>query len=106
MLTDEEIARELGRTPIAIRLRGKRDLRLPAPSKNPSLLTGEQIAQGLAIDTHSSMRLIDRGILPGYRLPSQRAIRVVKRIDLLMFATNPMNWIYFDPDRVGTQAFC
>jgi hypothetical protein len=103
VLSETEIGEALGRTPTAVHLRWDRDLRLPAPSKHPGILTCDQIASGLCIDGKSVARLIDRGILPGHRLPSERTIRIVSRVRVLMFLTNPMNFIYFKPQRVGSR---
>lgn len=101
VLSDAEIGEMLGRTPEAVHLRRERDLGLTAPSKRPDEVTCEQIAQGLGIDGKSVARLIDRGFLPGRRLPMKTVIRVVSRQVLLRWMVNPMNWIYFKPARVG-----
>lgn len=69
ILTDAEIAEALGRSEIGVHLRWSRDLRLPAPSKRPDYLTGEQIAAGLGMCGKSIARLIDRGLIEGHRLP-------------------------------------
>ncbi|MEW6115632.1 MAG: hypothetical protein AB1553_01870 [Nitrospirota bacterium] len=105
ILSEEEIAEALGRTYYAVHVRWKRDLALRAPSKRPDVLTGNQVAYGLGIDIHSAMHLIDRGILPGWELPSVRRMRIVRRIVLLQFITNPLNWCYFKPERVGRAQF-
>lgn len=94
-LTDQQIGEALGRTAIAIKLRRQRDLRLPCASKMPGYLTGNGVAAALGVDIHTVTKLIDRGILPGRILPGERNIRVVRRITLLRWAVNPMNWPYF-----------
>ena len=102
ILSEDEIARRLGRTPVAVHLRWKRDLQLTAPSKRPDVLTAEQIAQGLGIDGHQAADLIHRGILPGRRLPFRgRVARVVDRTQFLMWVVNPRHWCYFKPARVA-----
>lgn len=104
-MSEQEIARHLGRSQIAVHLHWKRDLRLPPPSKDPRILTAEQIATGLRMDSKSVHKLIDRGLLPGRRLPTQGCtIRVVDRVALLEWLVNPRNWVYFDPKRVGSRA--
>lgn len=100
ILSEETIARHLGRTPVAVQLRWKRDLKLPAPSKAPGVITGNRIADTLGIDVHSVMKLIDRDILPGRRMPGRRVIRLVNQTTFVRWAVNPMNWIYFKPQRV------
>ncbi len=105
LLSEREIGQCLGRTAVAVRLRWKRDLRLPPPSRHPGLITGEQIASGIGVDGHTVAKLIDRGILPGRRLPFEhRVIRVVERVQLLRWLVNPMHWCYFHPERVGALA--
>jgi hypothetical protein len=100
-LSEEEIARQLGRTQISVHLHSERELKLTAPSKASDILTGEHIAWGLGMDNKSIHRLIDRGILPGRRLPTARVIRVVDRMVLLRWIADPMHWIYIHPERVG-----
>lgn len=100
-LHEAEIARRLGRTQVAVHIHIKRHLDVPAPSKHPDILTAEQIAEGLHVDGKSVHALIDRGILPGRRLPADDVTRVVRRVTLLRFITNWRNWVYFDPERVG-----
>lgn len=101
ILREEDIAEILGRSEIAVHLRWKRDLGLPAPSRHPDFITANQISVGLGTDVHSVMKLINKGILKGHKLPSDRAIRLVNRVTLLQFIVNPLNWIYFKPERVG-----
>lgn len=100
VLSEAEIAQSLGRTRMAVHLRWSRDLKLPAPSKNPVIVTGHRIAQMLGVDEHAVVKWIDRGILPGRRLPGERTIRVVDRRVLTQWVVNPAHWIYFDPRRV------
>ena len=101
ILSEETIAHRLGRTPVAVHLRWTRELKLPAPSKTPGVITGNQIADRLGIDVHSVMELIDRGILPGRRMPGKRVIRLVNQVRFIRWAVNPRNWIYFKPQRVN-----
>ncbi len=47
---------------------------------------------------------MDRNILEGYQLPTDAAYtRATNRITLLRFLTNPLNWAYFDPERIGVR---
>lgn len=98
---ENEIAQALGRSRVAVHIRWKRFTDIPSPSKDPDILTGEQIAEGLHVDGKSVHLMIDRGILPGRRLPTDDVTRVVRRVTLLRFLVNAMNWVYFDPERVG-----
>lgn len=99
-LPEDEMARLLGRTVAAIHLRWKRDLQLSAPSKHPDFITTQKIAETLGVDPKAAMRWVDRGLLPGRRLPTKRVIRSVQRAAFHAWAVNPMNWIYFRPERV------
>jgi hypothetical protein len=102
-MTDAEIGARLGRSEIAVHLRWSRNLRLPARSKSPDLLTAEKIADGLGIDSKTVHALIDRGILEGWRLPGDDVTRVVARTTLLRFIVNPRAWAYIDPGRIGVR---
>lgn len=47
---------------------------------------------------------MDKEILEGYQLPTDAAYtRAVNRVTLLRFLTNPMNWVYFNPERIGVR---
>jgi hypothetical protein len=94
-ISEEEIATTLSRTVVAVRLRWKRDLRLPSPSKHPDWITANQVAKMLGIDGHAVIKLINLGRLPARTLPGQRNIRVVHRQQLVRWVINPMNWPYF-----------
>jgi len=105
-LSEDELAHILGRTVCATHLRWERDLRLTAPSKAATLMTGEQVAQGLDMDGHAVAKLIARGILPMRALPFSRGrvIHVVERVALLRWMIRPENWVYFATERVGTRS--
>lgn len=102
-ITEDKIAAQLGRSPISVHLRIKRELRLVAPSKAPEILTAEQTAWGLGLGCGKSIhRLMDDGLMPGRRLPGMDVTRVIDRQALLLWMLEPMHWIYFRPDRVGS----
>jgi hypothetical protein len=99
-LPEDEIARRLGRTVVAVHLRWTRGLQLSAPSKHPAFITTRKIAEALGVDPKVASRWVDQGLLPGRRLPTKRVIRSVQRAAFQAWAANPMNWIYFRPERV------
>lgn len=102
-LSVREIADALGRTVPAVNIRWKRERRLPAPSKDPTLYTSPQLAALLGTDPSLPADWMDAGVLPGgYDLPfeGQRRVRVISRRRFLMWLVNPDHWIYFDPRRV------
>ena len=98
--SDEDMAAVLGRTTAAVHLRWKRDLRLPAPSKAPGQITASEAGRRLHVDTKAVMRWVDMGLLPGRRLPLGRAVRSVSIQAFEQWVLNPLNWIYFQPERV------
>lgn len=101
-LSIDEMAHILNRSATGVRLHANRELHLRAPSTADSILTAEQIAWGLGIDSKSARRLIDRGLLPGRRAPTRdRSIRVVDKLILLKWIMDPNHWVYFKPGRVG-----
>jgi hypothetical protein len=99
-LSEDELARRLGRTVTAIHLRWKRDLHLTPPTRQPSWLTACQIADLLQVDPKAAVRWVDQGLLPGRRLPTRRVIRAVPELAFRVWVLNPMHWIYFHPERV------
>lgn len=108
ILSEKEIGGALGRTVVAVRNRWKRDLHLVSPRRNPSWLTLEAFARGLCIDSHSIAKLANRGKISSRRLPQVIAknrrglIRVIDRKEALAWIADPMHWIYFKSERVGT----
>ena len=100
-LSEKEIARRLRRTPVAVHIRRERDLHLQSPSKSKDVMSAECIGIGVGKDGKSIHALIDRGILPGHRLPGYGIIRLVNRMVLMKWLLNPENWVYVDPARIG-----
>lgn len=102
-ISEEEIARQLGRTQTAVHLRWKRDLHLPAPSRHPNYITATQAANLIGIDGHKIMHWCDMGLIPARELPGERRIRIILRVSFDRWVVSPSNWIYFDwkkiPDR-------
>jgi len=100
-ISEAQIGKQLGRSLIAVRLRIKRDLHLASMSKDPGVLSAEQIANGLGLDGKSVHLLMDSGRMPCRRLPSVRIMRVIDRRSLMIWLLNFENWLYFKPDRIG-----
>jgi len=100
-IPDIHIARHLGRTSIGVRNHRKRDMHLVAMTRDSSILTAEQVANGLGLDGKSVHLLMDTGRMPCRRLPSLRILRVIGRLAFMKWMLNPENWLYFKPDRVG-----
>lgn len=113
-LTETEIGQALAeinggyvRTTTAVHLRWKRDLGLPAPSKDPDYYTAPQIGLMLGLpDARTVGYWVDRGLLPGEYIAYEpgtkgetRVIRRVRRDVFLAWVVNPANWVYLDIER-------
>ena len=104
-LGDEEIARRLGRSETAVRVR--RGLR--GPMVYADYLTAQDMARALGIDVHQVCALIERGHLPAEiaPLPTRKVWRM-RRSTFVVWATNPANWVFFyrsvrRPERLGDE---
>jgi hypothetical protein len=95
-LTEDEIAAHLGRTVVAVHLRWKRDLLLPAPSRHPDVITAEQAANVLRVESHAFIWWCDNGLIQFRIMPGGRKIRIIQREAFKRWIVNPANWIYFD----------
>jgi len=102
-LSIQQIARHLGRSWSAIVNHYKREMHITVPSKDPRIVSAEQISLGIGKDAKCVSAMIDKGIMPGRRLPleDQRVIRVVDKVQLLKWILDPENWCRFRPERVG-----
>jgi hypothetical protein len=100
VITEEEIGNHLNRSVIAVHLRWKRDLHLPAPSMAPNVITAHQAAIVLGIDGHKTAYWVDMGLLKGRLMAGGRNIRLIDRTLFRRWVLNPMNWVYFDRSKV------
>jgi hypothetical protein len=96
-LDEEVIAARLGRSRTGVHLHWKRDMRLPAPSKAPGIVTAQGAAKMLGIDGHKTAAWVDVGLIPGRMMSGQRNIRLIDRRAFERWVCNPDNWVYFDP---------
>jgi len=94
-----EIGEILGRSENGVKIRFTRK-GWTAPSKQIDEMNAGQIGQLLCKCGKSIALLIDRGILPGRKLPMDRNIRVVNKKVLKRWLVNPQNWIYFNWERI------
>lgn len=99
-MTDAEIGEQLARSEIAVHIRWTRELHLPSRSKHPDVITVQQAANILGVDSHKTAGWIDMGLIPGRLMPGERKMRLIRRIDFRRWVLNPMNWPYFHIDRV------
>ncbi len=98
-MTDEEVGQALGRSAVGVLIRRKR-LGLPAPSKHPDEMTSRVVASALGVDEHAVCHWVDSGILRGRIMPGGRRIRLVRRIDFMLWVINPESWLRFKIGRV------
>ena len=101
-LHDQQIGEILGRSQIAVTLRWKRDLHLSPPSRDPYYISTRKLAVALGLDNHITPSWVDRGILPGEYIPrSGNGLWRRVRLDILIsWITDPMNWIWFNVNKV------
>lgn len=101
-LTDAEMATALGRSVDGVQIRRERWLRLPGRSQSSEILNSRSAARMMGVSCAKSIsRLIDDGILRASTLPLEAKMYAIQRYDLVRFALNPLNWIYFKPERVA-----
>jgi hypothetical protein len=107
-LGDEEIARRLGRSMTAVRVRRLR-CGLRGPMVYADYLTAHDMSRALGIDVHQVCVLIERGHLPAEiaPLPTRKVWRM-RRAHFLVWATRPDNWPFFyrsvrRPERLGDE---
>ena len=102
ILSEEEIGSYLGRTKTGVRIRWKRELHLPAPSRAPDVYTSNLAAKLIGVDSHKITHFCDTGLIP-CRIWGERRMRLINRTAFRVWVVNPKNWIYFDwrkiPDR-------
>ncbi len=99
MMTIEEIGHVLGRTAEAVKIVRVR-YGIPSPSRRAGMLTGNQISELLHVDIHTVSTWVRRGILPCQIMAGKRRILLIERWRLVRWAVNPMNWVYYRPERV------
>ncbi len=101
-ITDRQIAEILKRSELAVRLRWKRNLHLPPPSRDPDYITTYKIAKILGVDNHVTPSWVDRGIMPGEYIPrnGDTLWRRVRLDIFLNWVMEPMNWIWFNIHKV------
>ncbi len=105
-ICERDMAAHLGRSQIAVHIHIFRELHLVAASKSSDILTAEHVAMGLGMDSKSVHRLMDRGLMPGRRLPGRQGTRVMRAVDrraFLLWILEPEHWVYFKPERVGAM---
>ena len=98
----EALAAALGRSMHGIHVHVVRH-GIPTMSRQPGWMTSNQIARMISIDDHKLVGWIDRGLLPGRYLPTERKICVVNFEDLKRWLCKPENWPYFDSNKIKNE---
>lgn len=103
--SDAELAAALGRSVAAVKIRRYRHLKIAGASRHAELMSANQIATALGIDSHTAIKITDRGLIHTWRY-SEREMRLTRRVTFLRWAVNPLNWVYFirsarDTPRLG-----
>lgn len=100
-MTDDELARSLGRTPEAVHIQRERELKLPPRRQDPEWPTAREVARLLGIGCSKTVvRWVEAGWVVGRKLALDACMWGVSRQSLTRFVVNPENWIYFQPQRV------
>jgi hypothetical protein len=99
VLSHDQIGEALGRSAAAIHIRITRR-QLPAASRRPGWLTGNQVARILGVDIHAVCAMHKRGILQFVVLPGPRKILNIRQVALHSWAVNPEHWIYFKVEKI------
>ena len=101
ILTEEQMAEYLGRSPMAVHLRWERDLNLPAPSRNPDYYTANQASLVLGLTSvHPIVHWCRVGLIKYRLMAGLRGMLLIKRSDLTAWVVNPDNWVYIDWERI------
>jgi hypothetical protein len=90
----EEVAAALGRSVVSIKIRRIRR-GIPAPSKRPGWLTGQDVSRFLGVDVHAVMRWNQSGLMKFDIIPGERGVMNIRQVALYIWATRPEHWIYF-----------
>lgn len=99
-LSQAEIARNLGRSEFAVKVRATR-MGFTAARYAPEYLSANKIARLLGVDSHAPPNWFDLGILPGELFPyTGRVNRRVKVSVLKRWLIKPISWVYFDVKRM------
>jgi hypothetical protein len=105
-LTEAEIAAILGRPKNGVHLKRER-LGLPASSKTPGWLTAEQAKRKLGMkDCRPIRSWVKRGFVKGHILGGPRKICMVHEVSFRRFVIDPMNWPWFERERVRDPYLC
>jgi hypothetical protein len=102
-LGEEVLAARLGRTAMAIHIRKERELKLPAPLKDPDYISGYKLARKLGLNEPRKVGAwIRAGILAGELVPYRdHDVSRVRKDILLKWIVTPESWLYFHPERVA-----
>lgn len=99
-MTLEEIAENLGRSANAVKVHRFR-AGLPSHRRTPGYLTANQVGNLLRLDSHAVPCWMDKGIMPGERVPtSGKLMRRISLVRLKMWLIRPTSWLYFRVENI------
>lgn len=100
LMTDLEIAIQLGRSENAVHIKRER-LEIPAVRNTPGWMSTNKVRLRLGMnDARPVIGWIRKGLLLGRLLPQASTCWMVHEVSLRRFVTRPNNWPYFDADAV------
>lgn len=97
-----EIGEALGRSEAAVKIIQIRK-GMPAPSKRPGWMSGNDVAKLLGVDIHTVMRWADSGLMSFDVIPGVRRILNIREITVWCWAVNWRHWIYFKAEKVSDR---
>lgn len=99
-MSQSEIARNLGRSEYAVKVRATR-MGFTSARHAPGYISANKIARLLNVDGHKPPTWIDLGILEGEHFPYPG--RICRRVTISVFKRwliKPISWVYFDVKRM------
>lgn len=95
VLSDVQLGQQLGRSPVAIKIRRKRS-GLPSPTTHEDYVTANIVSRKLGVCVKAVCKWIDRGYMKADPAPlADRLVWRMRRSYFYAWALNPDNWILF-----------
>jgi hypothetical protein len=95
----DKVAKELGRTPDAVRQRMKQ-LRVVLPSEQPEYLTPQEFATAMGLNRITARHLLKQSPFGHEAFYRNRRVRMAVRAELRRWLANPLNWLNLDETKI------
>lgn len=100
LLSLDKLAKELGRTPDAVRQR-MTQLRVVLPSEQPEYLTPQEFATAMGLNRMAARKLLQKAPFCHEAFYRNRRVRMAVRAELLRWLANPLNWLNLDETKIA-----